>query len=137
MGKNKSRGGKKHKRGKANRSNDTKRDLELRDDLQEYGLVVKLLGNCRCEIKCSDGVTRLGHIRGKMKKRVWVNAGDIILASLRDYQDSKCDIIVKYNPSEINKLKSYGEIPQLFDRNDNNDTNTEVDEEEVFDFEDI
>jgi translation initiation factor 1A len=136
MGKNKSRGGKKHKRGKANR-NTNNGDLELKDDLQEYGLVIKLLGNCRCEIKCSDGVTRLGHIRGKMKKRVWVNTGDIILASLRDYQDGKCDIIVKYNPSEINKLKSYGEIPQLFDRNDNNDTLENSEVEEVFDFDDI
>ena len=135
MGKNKSRGGKKHKKTKANRSNAAKRDLELKEDLQEYGVVIKMLGNCRCEIKCSDGVKRLGHIRGKMRKRVWVNTGDIILASLRDYQDGKCDIIVKYNLSEINKLKSYGEIPQIFDRNDTNETIDNVDE--VFDFEDI
>lgn len=135
MGKNKSRGGKKHKKTKANRTNAAKRDLELKEDLQEYGVVIKMLGNCRCEIKCSDGVTRLGHIRGKMRKRVWVTSGDIILASLRDYQDGKCDIIVKYNTSEINKLKSYGEIPQIFDRNDvKNDVQ---EDEELFDFDDI
>jgi len=135
MGKNKSRGGKKHKKTKANRTNAAKRDLELKEDLQEYGVVIKMLGNCRCEIKCSDGVTRLGHIRGKMRKRVWVTTGDIILASLRDYQDGKCDIIVKYNTSEINKLKSYGEIPQIFDRNDvKNDVQ---EDEELFDFDDI
>jgi translation initiation factor 1A len=135
MGKNKSRGGKKHKKTKANRNNAAKRDLELKEDLQEYGVVIKMLGNCRCEIKCSDGVTRLGHIRGKMRKRVWVTTGDIILASLRDYQDGKCDIIVKYNTGEINKLKSYGEIPQIFDRNTTNETIENVDE--PFDFDDI
>lgn len=31
-----------------------------------------------------------------MRKRVWVNAGDIILVSLRDYQDGKADVIAKY-----------------------------------------
>ena len=36
-----------------------------------------------------DGVTRLGHIRGKMRKKVWVSAGDIVLVGLREYQDDK------------------------------------------------
>lgn len=30
-----------------------------------------------------------------MRKRVWINSGDIILVSLRDYQDSKADVIAK------------------------------------------
>jgi len=135
MGKSKSRGGKKHKRGKANHSNDNKRDLELKDILQEYALVLNMLGNCRCQLKCSDGVIRLGHIRGKMRKKVWVNMGDIILVSLRDYQDAKCDIIVKYNKTEISQLKSYGEITQLFDRKEDGDEVLE--NEDVFDFDDI
>ena len=38
-----------------------------------------MLGNGRLEGHCFDGVTRLCHIRGKMRKKVWVNQGDIIL----------------------------------------------------------
>ena len=48
-----------------------------------------MLGNGRCECYCFDGVTRLGHIRGKMRKKVWVSAGDIVLVGLREYQDDK------------------------------------------------
>ena len=33
-----------------------------------------------------DGVKRLCHIRGKMRKKVWVNVGDIVLLGLREYQ---------------------------------------------------
>ena len=51
--------------------------------------VVRMLGNGRCECYCFDGVTRLGHIRGKMRKKVWVSAGDIVLVGLREYQDDK------------------------------------------------
>merc|ERR1719193_2659675 len=38
---------------------------------------------------CFDGTKRLCHIRGKMRKKVWVNLGDICLISLRDFQDEK------------------------------------------------
>jgi hypothetical protein len=47
-----------------------------------------MLGNGQLEAKCFDGKTRMCHIRGKMKKKVWVNQGDIILLSLRDFQAS-------------------------------------------------
>jgi translation initiation factor 1A len=40
-----------------------------------------------------------------------ITAGDLVLLSLRDYQDSKADIILKYTPDEARLLKSYGEIP--------------------------
>merc|ERR1712203_485363 len=38
---------------------------------------------------CFDGVKRLCHIRGKLRKKVWINQSDIILVGLRDYQDAR------------------------------------------------
>ena len=46
-----------------------------------------------------------------MRKKVWVAAGDIVLVGLRDYQDEKADVILKYNPDEARNLKAYKEIP--------------------------
>lgn len=43
--------------------------------------------------------------------QVWINQGDIILVGLRDYQDAKADVILKYNADEARNLKTYGEIP--------------------------
>ena len=43
--------------------------------------------------------------------QVWVGAGDIILVSLRDYQDEKGDVILKYTADEARQLKSVGELP--------------------------
>lgn len=53
-----------------------------------------------------------GHIRGKLRKKVWINQGDIILLSLRDYQDEKGDVILKYSADEARSLKAYGELPE-------------------------
>ena len=55
-----------------------------------------MLGNGRLSAICFDGVIRLCHIRGKLRKKVWVNQGDIVLIGLRDYQDAKADVILKY-----------------------------------------
>lgn len=64
-----------------------------------------MLGNGRLQAQCFDGETRLAHIRGKMRKKVWINQGDIILISLRDFQDDKADVIVKYTVEEVSKSR--------------------------------
>lgn len=43
------------------------------DERAEYAQVLKMLGNGRLSAQCVDGVQRLCHIRGKMRKKVWVN----------------------------------------------------------------
>lgn len=43
---------------------------------------------------------------------MWINASDIILIGLRDYQDNKADVILKYTPDEARNLKAYGELPE-------------------------
>ncbi|KAF2292350.1 hypothetical protein GH714_020450 [Hevea brasiliensis] len=111
MPKNKGKGGKNRKRGK-NEADDEKRELIFKEDGQEYAQVLRMLGNGRCEAMCIDGSKRLCHIRGKMHKKVWIAAGDIILVGLRDYQDDKADVILKYMPDEARLLKAYGELPE-------------------------
>jgi len=110
MPKNKGKGGKNRRRGK--NENEEKRELKFKEDGQEYAQVLRMLGNGRLEASCFDGVKRLCHIRGKLRKKVWVNQGDIILVGLRDYQDAKADVILRYNAEEARNLKAYGELPE-------------------------
>ena len=37
--------------------------------------------------------------------------GDIVLLGLRDFQDSKADVIMKYTPDEAKQLQRMGELP--------------------------
>jgi translation initiation factor 1A len=76
-----------------------------------------MLGNGRLEAMCFDGVKRLCHIRGKLRKKVWINTSDIILIGLRDFQDEKADVILKYTPDEARVLKNKGEIPENGNKN--------------------
>lgn len=78
----------------------------------EYAQVLKTLGSGHLEVQCFDGEKRIAHIRGKLRKKVWINPGDVILVSVRDFQDSRADIILKYTSDEARSLKSLGEIPE-------------------------
>ena len=136
MPKNKGKGGKNRRRGK-NENEDEKRELVFKEDGQEYAQVLKMLGNGRLEAFCFDGVKRLCHIRGKLRKKVWINQGDIILVGLRDYQDTKADVILKYNPDEARNLKSYGELPENAKINEislNREFGEDDDEEDIIEF---
>eukprot|EP00744_Colponema_vietnamica_P001278 GILI01002136.1.p1 GENE.GILI01002136.1~~GILI01002136.1.p1 ORF type:complete len:147 (-),score=49.21 GILI01002136.1:233-673(-) len=118
MPKNKGKGGKNRRRGK-NESDGDKRELIFKEDGQEYGQVLRMLGNGRVELYCFDNQKRLGHIRGKLRKKVWINSGDIVLVGLRDYQDDKADIIMKYTADEARNLKAFGELPEATKINEN------------------
>ena len=109
------KGGKKFKKGK--KGNDSfVRELILKDpkESEEYGRVVRGLGNCRFEVFTLDGRTRIGIVKGKMRKKVWINKDDIVLIGLWDFQDDKCSIIHKYADDEVSKLVNKKEIPSNF-----------------------
>jgi len=53
--------------------------LIFKEDGQEYAQVVKMLGNGRLEANCFDGVSRLCHIRGKLRKKVSLHTGNFWL----------------------------------------------------------
>jgi translation initiation factor 1A len=73
------------------------------------GVAVKLLGFDRIMVKCQDGHERLCRIRGKLKRRVWIRLGDIVLVSPWDFQsDSRGDIYWRYRKNQTEWLRSKG-----------------------------
>jgi translation initiation factor 1A len=73
------------------------------------GVAVKLLGFDRILVKCQDGKERLCRIRGKMKRRVWIREGDIVIVSPWDFQsDKRGDIIWRYTHAQAENLRRKG-----------------------------
>jgi len=132
----KGKGGKNRRRGKHG-GDQEKAELTIKEEGQEYAQVIRMLGNGRLEGHCFDGQTRLCHIRGKMRKKVWVNQGDIILVGLRDFQDAKADVILKYTSDEARRLKAQGELPDSTQINVADKIGEGDDDDIPFDFEEI
>jgi translation initiation factor 1A len=73
------------------------------------GIAVRMLGFDRMIVKCQDGKERLCRVRGKLKRRVWVRMGDIVLVSPWDFQsDVRGDICWRYRRNEAAWLRSHG-----------------------------
>lgn len=113
------KGGKKFKKGKKNRFSDDKKQLIKKDpeESQEYAQVVNPKGNGRFELLCCDGgKERMGTVCGQMRKRVWINRGDLVLISKWEgmTDDTKCSIILKYSEDEARRLQKEGELPTNF-----------------------
>ena len=73
------------------------------------GVVVKLLGFDRILVKCQDGKERLCRIRGKMKRRVWIREGDIVIVSPWDFQsDKRGDVTWRYTHAQAENLRKRG-----------------------------
>jgi translation initiation factor 1A len=84
--------------------------------VSEYAWITKMLGNGRVTVKNADKIERLGIIRGNMRKRDWMGVGDLVLVTLRGFQDDKVDIVFKYNDNEVRLLRKWGEIRQEADQ---------------------
>jgi len=86
-------------------------ELVLPSQNDILGVAIKLLGYDRILVKCQDGKERLCRIRGKMKRRVWIREGDIVLVSPWDFQsDKRGDLVWRYTKSQADTLRRKGYI---------------------------
>ncbi|WIA10833.1 hypothetical protein OEZ85_010999 [Tetradesmus obliquus] len=72
-----------------------------------YARVTDMLGNGRMRVVCSDGSGRLARIRGNMRRRDYIHAGDMVLVTLRDFEQGKVDVVFKYSAAEAAQLQKY------------------------------
>lgn len=105
------KGGKNYKKGKRD-SQPKKSNIKKTQDTEIYGEVIRVNGNGRFTIRCTDGIERIGIIRGKLRKRMWVNINAIVLADVWEFQDEKCSILHVYDETEVENLLESREIPE-------------------------
>ncbi len=90
-------------------SEDEIKDMVLPVANDVLGVAIKLLGFDRVLVKCQDGHERLCRIRGKMKRRVWIREGDVVLVSPWDFQsDKRGDVIWRYTRGQAEFLRRKG-----------------------------
>lgn len=85
-----------------------------KEDMQEYGQVVKILGNCQFKIKLNGTNKEVsGRLRGTLRKRKSshrLEVNSVVLVCYRDYQDNIVDIIHVYNDNDRRNLVKKGVI---------------------------
>ncbi|MFH1409772.1 MAG: translation initiation factor eIF-1A [Nanoarchaeota archaeon] len=81
---------------------------------QTFGVLEQRVGGSRAKVRCLDGKNRICRIPGRLKRRLWVREGDIILVEPWELSgDERGDIIFKYRKTQVAYLKGKGLLKQL------------------------
>ena len=101
----------KKKKNTKNKTNPVKRAIVLiSDDSQVYGIVEKPLGDRYFNVRCLDNKERRCRVRSK---RMRIKPEDMVIISLRDFDDKNADIIHRYNHEEVLELQQKGILPKV------------------------
>jgi translation initiation factor 1A len=91
------------------KSEDELEKMVLPEGNDVLGIAEKMLGYDRILVNCQDGYQRLCRIRGKIKRRVWIRVGDVVLVSPWDFQsDKRGDILWRYKKNQVEWLRKNG-----------------------------
>lgn len=88
-----------------NKTKEVKYNMD--DEIEEYGIIQKLLGNCRCSVLSNKNVECIGTICGslrKFNKRILIERGDIVIITKPSEGNNKVIINYKLNAENINNL---------------------------------
>lgn len=74
-----------------------------------FGILEQRLGGNHMMIRCLDGKSRTCRVPGRLRTRLWLREGNVVLVEPWEIGgDEKGDIIWKYNPAEVDWLKRKG-----------------------------
>ena len=77
-------------------------------------VVEMMLGGDKLRVKCNDGNTRICRIPGKLRKRVWIRVGDLVLVEPWTTQpNERADVIFRYTSTQANWLRRKNFIKML------------------------
>ena len=107
-------GRKKEQQAKQDTLQEEIRRVKLPRGKQTFAILEARLGGSRTRTRCLDGKTRICRIPGRLKRRLWVREGDLVLVEPWELSgDEKGDIIFKYRKSQVDYLKRRGLLDKL------------------------
>jgi translation initiation factor 1A len=77
------------------------------------GVLEQRLGASRILIKCMDGKSRNCRVPGRLKKKLWLREGDIVIVEPWELDNERGDVIFKYNPAQIQWLQRKGYLKDM------------------------
>ena len=80
-----------------------------------FGLVDNILGGSRLIVICADGKKRMCRIPGKLKKRMWMREGDLVVVRPWEFQPDKGDVVYRYTRTQAGYLSRNKILPEILD----------------------
>ena len=69
-------------------------------------IVTQMLGSDKMRVECDDGKERIARIPGKLRKRVWIRVGDLVLLQpWTVMSDTRADVVWRYTKTQANWMQ--------------------------------
>ena len=72
------------------------------------GIIEQRLGGNKMKVGCLDGKTRVCRVPGRLRRRLWLRPGDVVIIEPWELDKDKGDIIFKYRQNQVEWLKAKG-----------------------------
>lgn len=89
------------------------RRVRIPHEGQVLGVCEQRVGGARMKVRCLDGVNRVCRIPGRLKRRLWIREGDVLLIEPWELSKEKGDVLFKYLPSQVKWLRKKGYLRGL------------------------
>lgn len=74
------------------------------------GIITQRHGGSRMSVSCMDGKTRNCRVPGRNRRGLWLREGDVIIIEPWEFDNDKGDVLFKYTPIAVEKLKAMGKL---------------------------
>lgn len=72
------------------------------------GIIEERLGGNKMMVNCLDGKTRNCRVPGRLKRKLWLRPGDVVIVEPWELDNEKADVLFKYPSNQIEWLKRNG-----------------------------
>ena len=75
---------------------------------QVIGIIEQRLGGNKMMVSCLDGKSRNCRVPGRLKRKLWLRPGNVVIIEFWELDKNKGDVIFKYRPNQVEWLKNNG-----------------------------
>lgn len=75
---------------------------------ETIGVIDQRLGGNKMMVTCLDGKSRNCRVPGRLKRKLWLRPGDVVIIEPWELDKDKGDVILKYKPNQVEWLKRKG-----------------------------
>ena len=84
--------------------------VKLPNDNEVIGIISQRVGGSRMIVSCMDGKSRNCRVPGRKRRGLWLREGDVIIIEPWEFDDEKGDVLFKYTPAAVDRLKKMGKL---------------------------
>jgi translation initiation factor 1A len=84
--------------------------VKLPQGREVIGIITQRVGGSRMFVSCMDGKTRNCRVPGRNRRGLWLREGDVIIVEPWEFDTEKGDVLFKYTPAAVERLKQMGKL---------------------------